>query len=224
MTSILIRLALICVTVCFANSVAVGGIVLTFSVDDGVTFADSLTVPVGATSSIGIYLSDDDPNGLLATEGLFGFALSLSSSSTSFVSIDGATISTPFDAVFADTSTAGTISWDAAVLNNSPPVMSKIHLGIIQLNGVRDGTTTLTFSDPEPGSTTITANWLTPASTVLDQAVFGIGGNDTVSLTIESATSVPEPCGGACLLLLTLLLGARRYLPSRSATLAHTQG
>ena len=214
MTSILIRLTLVSVAVWSANSVAVAGIVFTMSLEGGATFTDSLTVPVGQTSSIDIYLSDDEPNGLLATEGLFGFALSLSSSSTSFVSIDGATISATFDTVFDNTSTAGTVSWDAAALNNSSPTMSNIHLGTIQLNGVIDGTTTFTFSDPEPGSTTTTANWLTPSNTVLDQAVFGIGDN-TVALTIKSVSSIPEASASACMLMLTLLWGVSRYSPSR---------
>lgn len=182
MTSALLAASLFC-------RAATAGLILNFSSDGGSSFSNDFTAITGDSLQIGVYLTDTDAGSVLATDGLFGFGLSGSTSSTNLGMITAAAINPVFDFGTTDEFTTSTIEWEDIVLLNDIPTGQSIWLGTFTYESSSNGTTLFTFGHNAPGVT----KWLAgDGITVLDEAIFGPGALETYQVTVTTQ-AIPEP-------------------------------
>ncbi len=175
---------------------APAGLVLNFSSDGGSSFSSDFNATTGDSLQIGVYLTDTDAGGVLATDGLFGFGLSGSTSPTNLGMITATAINPVFDFGTTDEFTASTVQWEDIVLLNDIPTGQSISLGTFTYESSSSGTTLFTFGHNAPGAT----KWLAgDGITVLDEAIFGPGAVETYQVTVTTL-AVPEP-SSFCVLL-----------------------
>ncbi len=189
---------------------ATAAITLGFSVDNGTSFSNSIDLLTGDSVTVGVYLNDDAPGGILDTVGFFGFGLTAATAPTTFGTISAASIDPLYDFNTIDEFTGSTIDWEAAIFLTSIPTGQSIFMGSFQFDTTADGSTVFTFADRLTGTGTANTGWLDGAGNELDQLLFGPGATGTFELTITSA-AVPEPATMSLLAMGGLaLLGRRR--------------
>ena len=181
---------------------AAADLVLEFSDDGGVSFTNMFSVEPDQNVRLGVYLSDSDDNGILPTEGLFGFGLlGTIVGQGEFVSVEH---NPTFD--FGNNhSTAQQLDLDVAVFNNEPPVAEKVLLGEFEFSLASDSAR-LVFGDRRPGSGSRNTGWLSGQFRELDELIFGSNAADSFDVFIV----VPEPTGVPLFLLITVAVSVRR--------------
>ncbi|MCG8653849.1 MAG: PEP-CTERM sorting domain-containing protein [Pirellulales bacterium] len=205
-------------------SQASAGLIINFSTDGGSNFADEFDVNVGQSQTIGVYLSDTVPGGVLETDGLFSLALDANAPTADFGKITAANVDTAaFDFALIDTFTDTSLTWDALNLFNPISTGQSILLGQFTFEATQLGTTSFAFADRQPGGDSTVAGWLDGQSQELDQQIFGPSAAQTFSLTINS---VPEPSSMAILATasLAMSLAGRRRRTSRKSLILPSGG
>jgi hypothetical protein len=165
-----------------------------FSTDGGINFGDDLNLTVGDTASVGVYLTDLDPNSRIAILGLQSFALNVVTDST-VSSITNATLQSPYEAVAGGGTfqTDGSFVWEASVPDTTPPTDAprgfQILLGNFDVIGSGVGQSVFTATDINPDA----AGWrLGERGDSADKDIFGEDETGTFSFT-TNVVAVPEP-------------------------------
>ncbi|MFK7767401.1 MAG: PEP-CTERM sorting domain-containing protein [Mariniblastus sp.] len=178
--------------------------IITFSIDNGLTFSNTFVVEAGSSTVIDIFLIDTAGT-ILADEDLLGFGLRGATTTSSGV-ISSAAVDDIFDFKDSDTFTATGIEWEASAFSNPAPSGPNVELGSFQFDSTGDGTSVFNFTDRTPGTTSAEVNWLTGLGNELDQRIFPVG---TGSYQLNIVAGVPEP-GSMTVLLLVGVAGTLR--------------
>ena len=179
-----------------------------FSIDGGSTFGNSFIVDNGASATVSVFLTESAPDSTVTNDGLLGFGLS------------GVLSSGPGEVTFADLDpiwdfpsteefTATSLDWEGLVFSNSAPLGPRVLLGQFGYNVTGEGTSSLTFSDIQPGSGSANANWLSGGGAELDEAIFGSESTGSFQLTF-STEGIPEPASATILAATSLGFFVRR--------------
>ena len=172
----------------FTVSTVLADLSLTFSSDNGATFSNQFEVANGDNLTVQVFLSDDQPGGILETSGLFAFGLQASTSPSNLGLITDAAIDPIFDLDVTDTFTNSSLEWEDAVFGNTIPTGQSISVGTLTYEVTGFGTTTFTFGHNNPGE----VKWLDGNGTPIDELVFGSNATGTFTFTVGSS-AVPEP-------------------------------
>lgn len=175
------------------SSPSSAGIVLTFSIDDGVTFGDTFDISTGETTRVGIYLSETPPDTVLTDDGLFGYGLIGELESNLFGEIVGSSVAPAFDTVLTNDFSIDSLRSEAAAFSNAIPTGDHLLLGFFDFESIGEGSSLLSFGDISPGVGSANASWVSGVGSDLDQSIFGSGAADRFGLTLNSVAAVPEP-------------------------------
>jgi len=163
---------------------------LDFSIDGGVSFADSFNVGIGSSTTVEVYLAEITPDTTLSSEGLFAFGLVGDLEAGAAGAITSASINPQYDFPSVESASSIALEWEAAVFLNEVPTGPSILLGQFVFDSSGAGISNFTFGDNLTGAGSSNAGWFTENSTELDEFIFGVGATDTYSLSLNA---VPEP-------------------------------
>ncbi|MEM9412537.1 MAG: hypothetical protein AAGA30_15590, partial [Planctomycetota bacterium] len=168
-------------------------VVITFSVDGGMTFGSFFDVNTGTSTEVGIYLAETSPDDVLSNDGLFGFGLSLQLATANTGEISAGTIDNVFDFVATDVVASEFVRFEAATFFNQPPTGSVIQLAEFEFTPIADGSSIFMLEDISPGIGTVNTSWLSGIGNELDHEIFGTSASGTFPLTLSATTAIPEP-------------------------------
>ena len=167
-------------------------LVISFSTDNGSTFIDATTITAGDTISVGIYLRDSDPNGVLVNDGLFGFGMVGELAPQNLGTIRGTMINPAFEFEPMNASTSVRIDWKAATFETAPSG-AEIWLGSFDYQSSAAGISSFTFVDRQPGNGDAETDWLSGTGATLDELIFGEGASGSYQFSVNATSAVPEP-------------------------------
>lgn len=168
------------------------GLVLDFSDDNGVSFADDFTVQTGEGLTIGVFLRQTAPDTILNDEGIvsWGFDLTRSLSSGTLAS---PTVNPEFDFENHNVATAAGYELEYAQTSGVGVSGDSIPLASFEFTSLSDGTTDFEIGDRLVGAGPGNATWFTSGFVELDEQIFGTGAVDTYRFSVSSISAVPEP-------------------------------
>lgn len=204
--SLTTRLTLSILVWLLCHLTAQAALVITFSLDDGGTFTNSVTSGVSDSVQVSVFLSQSDPETRLTDIGLQNFGTRATFNPGS-VEISNPTVSNPFVPVF-DSIDNATGNLELAGLTFSPVQSANVKLGEFTLLTSSAGTTVLDFGDFDPSASA--SNFTLGNDVDLDPGLFSSTGqgSDRSRSYRFTVTAVPEPSsmllaslGGAVLIL-----------------------
>ncbi len=160
-------------------------LLIRYSVDDGISFINELTLNVGQSADVDIYVDDTDPFSVLE-EGLQSMGLrgTFNTGFGQITSVDWDDNFSSFPKGEFDNAT-GTLELEGFNFGGGVSD-STIRLGSFTFKTTTAGTTTFELGDLTVDET----NFLTSENTELDLFLFGADRSETYGLTISA---VPEP-------------------------------
>lgn len=166
-------------------------LLLTFSLDDGSTFTNSVTMGVTDSIQVGVFLRQSDPETRLTDIGLQNFGTK-ATFNPGLIEISNQEVSKSFIPVF-DSINNTTGNLELAGLTFSPLNSENIKLAEFTLLASSFGTTVLDFGDFDPSPTA--SNFTLGNDADLDPSLFspsGQGSDRSRSYRL-TVTAVPEP-------------------------------
>ena len=160
------------------------------TLSSGGTVSDAFIGAVGETLSIDFFLTETEPDTIVADEGLIGFGFDLEFT-PGLGTISSANPDEFFDAANFDERSSTGFEWEYFRDDSMGSTGSSVRLGGMDFLVSAEGTTTFTLSDRVVGTGFNNASWFTPTLSFIDNDIFGSAGTDTFSFSVS--TAVPEP-------------------------------